>query len=356
MNQDMKVVTVEARAIDVGYFNVKYTKGRKEIGNSVELKVDMFPSIAPRLAATELVHATGAPKSDTCTVNVNGVNYVVGKGVLSYTSGDEPRPVDPAYCLSDKYHALMLGAMYYMADAENAGHEFVIESLVLGLPLNTYGQYHQELARHATGEHTIGKTGAGVVRRVTVKEAVVMVQPHGAMLNFGVSSKVEGSTLVVDPGGGTLDWFMVDANKNIVWTRSGAYPKAMLHCALAVADSIKSGLRNQIDVMNTIDEALRTRAEEFRIGPTPYKLADFLSQVDSVLDQSVKTMLARTGPLDGVRRILLTGGGANVFREYLERNRPELTPALEMDRDPVYSNLRGFQIRAEYQYRARSGR
>lgn len=62
-----QVIQVGARAVDVGYFNTKYTLGRKEAGQSVEIGVGMFSSLPypPRqnspVAAVEL---EGESRSD----------------------------------------------------------------------------------------------------------------------------------------------------------------------------------------------------------------------------------------------------------------------------------------------------
>ena len=348
MKRDMNVKSIAACAVDVGYFHVKYTKGRKHDAGDVKIDCNMFTAVAPVVSANQLMHASGTPEANACVVSVNGVDYMVGDGATAFTRGNEPRTVEPNYCMTDKYYALLLGALNRIAEDAGAGPEFVVDTLGLGLPLNTYGQFSKPLAEKVAGEHQIGSTGSGVRRRVTVNHAHVMVQPHGALLNFGSRTSVEGATLVVDPGGGTLDWFLMDDNRQIAWPRSGAYPMAMLHVAQAVADQIEDGLRNDVAAMNVIDKALRLRQPTFMIGPRTYQTQDFQSNVEAVLEQAVKTMFDRTGSVRTVRRILMTGGGASLFRSYLDAKYSELRDAIEMDVDPVYSNVRGFQIAAEH--------
>lgn len=349
MKQDMKVKSIAACAVDVGYFNVKYTKGRKNDGGDVEIDCGMFTAVAPVVSANQLMHASGTPEANACIVSVKGVDYMVGDGATAFTRGNEPRTVEPNYCMTDKYYALLLGALDRIAEHASAGHEFVVDTVGLGLPLNTYGQYSKALAEKVVGEHRIGRTGGGVQRRITVNHAHVMVQPHGALLNFGSRSNVvDGATLVVDPGGGTLDWFLMDESRQIAWPRSGAYPMAMLHVAQAIADQIEDGLRNDVVAMNVIDKALRLREPFFMIGPRRYEVEAFRATIEAVLEQAVKAMFDRTGSVRTVRRILLTGGGAALFRRYLDDKYPDLKEAIEMDVDPVYSNVRGFQIAAEH--------
>lgn len=349
MKQDMTVVSVGVRAIDLGYFNVKYTKGRKLVGDSSVIDVAMYPSLAPQAVHSGLIEAA----SDVCIVNVKGVNYVVGPGARFHTSGSEPRPIDPNYCETDKYYALMLGAMHYMAEDAKAAQEFVIELLVVGLPLNAYHRHAARLAELARGEHRLGRGDTEVARRVTVNAVHVMVQPHGALCHFGAArSSLDGWNLVIDPGGGTLDWFMANGQQPN-WKRSGAYPKAMLQCAYAVADSIDANWRNQFEIVDAIDLALRTNAPTFVVGRREFELVKYKPAVDAVLQESVKAMLETTGPLDAMKRIVFTGGGAGVYREYLGRMMPGLEPAMEIDQDPVFSNARGFQTAGEVLHRAK---
>lgn len=349
MKQDHPPVEVAVRALDVGYFNTKYTLGRALRGDQSPIQVSLFPSLAPALADTDMVGASSTAEANVCLVRVNGVAYAVGPGALTLTGGSEPRSIESNYCMTDKYHALTLGALDYMAAAAGASLEFVIGTLVVGLPLNTYLQFSDALAQRLTAEHIIESRLGKIRRRVTVKQVEVMVQPHGALVHFGCqrsAASLAGWNLVLDPGGGTLDWFMSNGEQP-AWKRSGAYPKSMLHCAYAVADSINSGWRHQVEIVEAIDQALRTNSLTFAVGPHSFEVAKYRSAVDAVLGEAVRVMTARTGPLDAVRRILLTGGGAGVLREYLLRTMPELEPAMEVEEDAVYSNVRGFHAAGE---------
>ena len=350
MKQQETVLGV--RAIDVGYCNVKYSKGRQRAGDSQVIDVGLFPALAPQVARAPAGQSTSRGAADTCIVEVGGVQYAVGTGAVFHTSGSEPRPIDPHYCASDKYHALTLGALHCLTQGSGGGGDCRIELLVLGLPLNNYARHAGALAQRMRGEHLLPGHGRSAQRRVVVERVHVMVQPHGALCHFGAAHSLpDGWTLVVDPGGGTLDWFMAHGQEPN-WKRSGAYPKAMLQCAYAVADRIEPGWRHQFEVVEAIDAALRRGTGSFRIGARAFELSAFRPAVDAVLQESVQAMLESTGPLDAVQRILLTGGGAGVYREYLARAMPQLSAVIEIDPDPVFSNVRGFQVAGELIHRA----
>lgn len=347
MKRDQNAVRVAARAVDVGYFNVKFTLGRKQSGDATTIATGLFPALAPSLATNVIMDGKTGVDAAGCIVCIGGINYVVGTHAALHSGGRDPRPIDEGYCMSDKYLALLRGALNYMALEEQAT-ELTINQLVVGLPLHTFPTRKQALVERIAGEHVIGRDDE-VLRRITVEQVDVIVQPQGAMVNFGVNHRtaVQGQlSLVVDPGGGTLDWFM-SRGVDPVWARSGAYPRAMLACANSVADLINPDWRNQFEIVEKIDAAIRGKAETFRVGARTFELAKYQRAVDAVLEDSVKSMMGGTGPLDNLDHLIVTGGGAHVYAAYIAAHFPALRGVIQLDDDPVYSNVKGFQVAAE---------
>src|SRR2546427_2865088 len=195
-------VVVDVRAVDVGYFSTKLTLGRKLVGNASTIATAMFPSLAPRLPANMSMQTALHGKPDGSVVDVDDVNYFVGRDAILYSSGREPREVLADYSTTEKYHALMRGAFHYIAQDAKATSELVIRHLVLGLPLNTFGENRDRLAARATGEHLLpDPSNPGAMRRITVEKASVIVQPQGALVSYGTTHREifkEGWVLVVD--------------------------------------------------------------------------------------------------------------------------------------------------------------
>ena len=349
MHRDPTTIDLGARAVDVGYCNVKYTLGRAHEGNSQPVRTGLFPALAPRLAAARVASDPGSQKIDGCSVDVAGVEYFVGRDAQYNGSNLEPRTIAPEYCTTGKYLALLRGALNEMGEAAGGGCAFHIDDLVVGLPLTTFQQYRRQLAMRLEGEHEV-RTSAGFTRHFRVGRAHVIVQPFGALLNFGVARKgeLDGWTLVVDVGGGTLDWYVASRRKTN-WARSGAYPKAMLACAYAIADRVNESWKDQINVVNRIDAAIRQDAQSFRVGGCTYELGAFRGVMDTVLEECAEKMFAKVGQGDDIDQVLLTGGGASVFHRYLAASRPELLRVMTLDADPVFSNVRGFHIYGEMQ-------
>lgn len=350
------IVTVDVRAIDVGYFSTKFTLGRKQINDRSVIASVLFPSLAPRLPASMGPHALLHGRLDGTVVPVGDVNYFVGHDAILQSSGREPREVLPEYSATEKYLALLRGALHYMAQDAQARNELVIRQLVLGLPLNTYSDYQSSLAKIAGGEHVLpDPANPGARRRVTVERVSVIVQPQGALVNYGAAnSRVfkENWVLVVDPGGGTLDWYVARGRQHN-WQRSGAHPKCMLACAYAVADQINPTWRDNYEIIERIDTAIRTGQPSFKTAGTEYPLAPYQNAIDSVLQESTDKMVARLGSLDNLDLILFTGGGAAVYQSYFKQRYPKLANIMHLDTDPVFANVRGFHLVGEIMQSAR---
>jgi plasmid segregation protein ParM len=345
---------VGARAVDVGYFNVKHTLAPSP-ASAGRAGVAVFPAVAPVLKSGVARGIDGMAQPDGCVVPIGGVTYFVGPGAAQRGSGTEARIVGEDYSASDKYLALLRGALHYMAEDAQAQDQLVIQRLALGLPLNTYFDAWEQLSARALGEHVIGDGQAR--RTITVEKARVIVQPQGAMINFGYRNggkPLGGLTLVADAGGGTLDWYLSEGTVPY-WERSGAYPKAMLVCAWAVAYRINPRWRNQSAIVGRIDKAIREEDEAFVVQGVPYRLADFRPAVEQVLDEALDQMVSAVGSLNDIDHILFTGGGASVFKSHFHTRYPVLTKITRMDDDPVFSNVRGFQVVAENDLAAASG-
>lgn len=344
MNQSPLVIG--ARSIDVGYFNVKFTLGRPA-SHGGPAPVGNFPAIAPVLRSGAARHMEGVAQPEGCVVPIHGVTYFVGPGAAQRGSGTDARLVKEDYATSDRYLALLRGALWRIACDAGDTKDVVIRRLGLGLPLNTYFDAAQPLRDRAVGEHVVG-TGANE-RRITVEQARVIVQPQGTIIHFGYTNggkPLDGVTMVVDPGGGTLDWYLSERTTPY-WERSGAYPKAMLACAYAVADRVDPGWRDQAAIVDRIDRAIREQRSSFTVQGQEIQMAEHRPAVEQVLDESIDQMLTAVGKLDDVDHLLFTGGGASVFSARLQKKYPRLKKITRMDVDPIYSNVRGFQVVAE---------
>lgn len=350
--QSHNTVTVSSRAIDVGYANTKFTVGRKKVNGETVIVADLFPSITAVLPkGRPFERKAGTRASDGCLTEIDGVLHFAGRGVPMHLKGSQPRHVLPNYCMTPAYMALMHAAMHYMLEDVGNPRELVIEHLGLGLPLNTHYEYKEKLRQSAIGTHVLGGPEDPLgVRTVRVLDADVMVQPLGALMNYGMANKgagLRGWSLVVDVGGGTID-YLVSLEREPNHTRSGAHPESMLQCAYAVAQQINPSYQNNFTVIEAIDAAIRTRSATVRIAGVDLEMADYKGTVDEVLRRGYDAMLSDVGDLSDFDTILVCGGGGSVFYDFLCEVAPELKRRLKCDPGSAFSNVRGFQLASEF--------
>lgn len=342
---------VDVRAMDVGYFSVKLSLGRKLVDGDSVIHTGLFPSLAPRLPSGMSLETAMKSKTDGCVVNVNGVSYYVGRDAILYSSGREPRAVLPNYSNTDKYRALFLGGLHYIAQDVGVKGDLILKHLVLGLPLNNYANHYIALTKMAEGTHELpDPRNSNAVRCITVQSVSVVVQPQGALTNYAVQNQTEardGWTLVVDPGGGTLDWF-VSRGRQPNWQRSGAYPKSMLECSYAVADAIDRTWRDNFEIIERIDRAIREGAPSVKTAGRTHELARYASAIEAVVKEATDKMVAGLGSMDNLDRILFTGGGARLFYEYMVVNYPDHKNIMHIDNESVFANVKGFQLVGEF--------
>jgi plasmid segregation protein ParM len=355
VKRDLESKRVGVRAIDVGYSRVKFTLGREEANGRSTILTSMFPSVAALQSGDSgSQKIEGSTSQKGLVVTVDRQNYYVGDDVQLHCAGVQPRSMDEKYSTTPQYMALMYGALDEIAKSAGDPAQLVIENLVLGLPLSTCAKYAPALKEKVLGEHRIGEND-GPRRTVSVENVHVIPQPHGALLNYGYARKtqVDGWVLVVDPGGGTLDWYLASA-KGPAWGRSGAYAKAMLACAYAIADQIPDTKRDDINVVLRIEEALSGSKPTFRVNGQDYEIEGFQPAIDAVLQETYTKMKDRVGTWSDIDHIVLTGGGANQLGAFMRRAEPALERRIVTDGSPVFSNVTGFQIYGE-RLRTRAG-
>ena len=343
MASQMKKTELAAAGIDVGYHNTKFTLGRVEMDGEDRIAADLFPSVAPLLANEFRADGEIAVRDDGFVVRVEGCDYFVGKDVANYVAGQEARALTRDFSQTDKYLALSYGALLSMIPRDHSRLELAIDHLTVGLPLSTYMEHRAPLRDRMQGNHSLS------ICTITINHVHVIPQPQGALLHHAARSKnsFSGWMLVIDVGGGTVDWY-VASKQRPNFTRSGAYPKGMLACALAVVNSLgKPEWRDNHDILSRIDRAIREESATFFAAQEDQPLQPHLAAVEAVQEEVASRMLEKLGTLDDIDRVVITGGGAKVFRRFLAKRYPRLAAHALMDADPVFANVMGFHLFSE---------
>lgn len=352
--------TIAAAGIDVGFFATKFTCGRTtQQGHLGGIVTDQFPSLAPRQTGMNITLANvDAPDAVEIEIEPN-VSHLVGKDIEKLTHGFGTTAVTSDYSRGTAYKALFRGALHAIARANAVKGNLTIDTVVAGLPLSSVNTHSAALREFMREPHTMPHP-ADKNRKLTVviKNAVVMGQPQGALMSYQVAKgRIDRSatTLVLDMGGGTFDWYVttgVVPNPQ----RCGAAPIGALACTTAVCNRIDPNFKNSALIMGRVDLALRTNAAAVTVAGKTYELAQYQPVVRGVLADGIEQMRKSVGNLQEMDIILFTGGAAPMLYEACKDVLEPFQDIMVLDKDPVTSNVRGFHVLAEQINTAKKGR
>lgn len=342
------------RAIDLGYGNVKYTRQHREAFSTIEC--DLFPSRSPMAGDNGL--AAGVMQGrNTVVIKVNGSDYEVGHDVAkAQGTFDISSVLDKDFCLSDPYLARLRGALYYMmgGDSKTGLKHFKgnhINLLVVGLPVSSFRSVdlRTKLIALLTGSHELPND-----RTVVVDEVMVMPQPIGAFFEYAFDKNMLDSlrkqtNLIIDPGFFTFDWVLCEGLTPIDG-RSDSVNRGMSAVIKEIADAAKKqeGWDKADSEMLTrmLDEYFR-EGRPFIVYGKNYDVEDYISAGKTIIQQAVSAVSRSVGDGADIQNIIVAGGGATVFLEAIKDKFSRHT--IQVRKDPVFSNVRGFQLVGERQ-------
>lgn len=342
-------------ALDIGYGNTKFSYFDKS-GNLVK---NLFPSLTPSAPSFEMSSQI-FEKRETKTVEVNTVKYEVGYDVEKVDNGsDTNRNLNEQYVVSDKYHALFLGALSYINLPK-------IDCLVMGLPVK-YMYHAEHIIKKFTGEHILADNV-----KCEVKEIIVIPQPLGAFYNFAImknmfSKLFYDTNLIIDPGFLTLDFLCMNG-LNPIENRSDAMSGGMSSILSVIAKSITAKRKKHYDDFNAIDKALRgtggssrgnsrRRGAENRnadgseekvknnsryvvIAGENVDLVEHIKQTTPVIESAITYLQNKVKTFDDISNIMLSGGASKVFEKKIKEAVSERN--IITSDDPVFDNVVGF--------------
>ena len=351
-----KIIHIDGLGIDIGFFSTKFTTGKsdKETGES---EVSQFPSVAPRIPGT-MRHFAMMDKLKGAVVEVEpGALHFVGEDVYQVASTSGSRGVTADYSRSSDYKALFLGALFHIGKEHGATTSMEIDTVVSGLPISTIYTHAADLCEFIKGEHRVPCPGDPEQSlNVHIRHAMIIAQPQGALVSRGIEQSGAASsdlnTLVLDMGGGTFDWFVakgIRPNRSL----SGAVSIGALACAGAICDEIKSGLRENPEIMARVDKALLENSRTVLISGVEHEMDSFAPIVSRVMADAIEQMRKSVGSLDSIDKIILTGGAAKLLLKGIEATLGAYTHLIHIEKDPVTSNVRGFPSVAVFQAKSR---
>lgn len=325
-----------AFAIDIGYGNTKYASINTATG---AIRPGHFPSITPHW------HGSGLPKADysnylakvenwVLPIAINGVTYAVGKASRNHLMPDYTRDRTPDFATTDEYMALLHGAMA----GGRAPKE--ISALAVGLPVAFYrdDSRREGLRKLMIGRHKIGE------ETWTVRSALVLPQPMGAYIDLmerEASVTMEGIVAVVDVGYYTSDW-IVTRDGELLLPRCGGHSGGVSAFLQEVARQFEVEHGEGIPEYSELDEALRSDAV-LGVGPKKVDLKPYLPSAHAKNRNAVRAIKDKLGGMPKIDRIILAGGGANLFKQAMDEAFPDYEIVMgKSELDSMYANVRGF--------------
>lgn len=353
-------IEVPFAALDIGYFSVKGATHRDE---NKRINTFVFPSIAPIVRNNQSTY-TGLSGMKGVNIMVGENNYFVGPDAQLTTGKLQLRNTNENYINTDEYKALFLGGLYHIVEAYrpnlNGVNHITINRLIGGLPLNTIESGKDSVRALMEGEHILpGVLGKEPIT-VHVKSASIIPQPQGALYSATARRKPEEiadffsrNLLVLDVGGGTFDWFMIN-NKKMVAMRSGAHPKGMLTAVKEIVSVLAPKSKDDEFVIKKVEEAIRNNRSTVRVGGIDADLEKQKIHVTNLMHDCLKVMDQSVGGLDAIDGIIFTGGGGKFLMEVAETVYPQYKYMMELDTDPLFSNVCGFFTLGEITHHAQN--
>ena len=321
------------RAIDVGFCNTKYVMNS---GMNGDIGCDLFPSLSPVASQQNLDVGGMLKKKNTIIAEVNGKAYEVGQDVESVIGSNYGRTMDPSFCLSDNYMAIVNGALYYMGVTD-------VDLLVLGLPVSSHQENKDELEERMLGLHKIGN------RSIHIKKCKVLAQPVGGFFEFvskkGNSDKFKKeSNLIIDVGFYTTDWFvcngMTPAHARCGAANNGGMGSVISNISNALSTKIKQPLDQNI--YGRIDASLRSVDKKIKVYGKEHDLNEYIPVGEAAALEAINKMLIKVGNGSDIDNIILVGGGAWFFEKLVKSKFPNHDVGIASESS--FSNVRGFQM------------
>ena len=319
------------RAIDIGYGNTKYVAARSER----EIRCAMFPSLAPPASRLEL--STGMITTrDTVAIEIEGIQYEVGPGARLGLKAHHTRILHGDYVNTPEYLALLRGALSYMQVSQ-------IDLLVVGLPVGLMNGKAQGLAKRLKGRHPVGNGG-----EVEVRHVWTLAQPLGGFLDYAMGEGLyetlaDQVNLIIDPGYYTVDW-LTGLGIQAMPERTGSFAGGTHAILQTMARSVGEALGVAYADIDAIDRALPKGW--LRVGGKEIDLVPHRRPAQARIEEAVNAIANSVGDGLDVNNIILVGGGARFYETAIRKRFP--TPHLIVAPDPIFANVRGFQIAGEH--------
>lgn len=353
-------------ALDIGYSSVKMFSPNM---------VASFPSYAKRVEFGSADNIIGEPNK-TCISyrDEEGHEYYVGEDAqksIKYTDADNSTAalyIRDRY-FSDEYKVIArVGMALGMGKNQYGSPEGKRIYLQTGLPPEYITTDAADIKEALKGRHIFKlKIGAGAWKEfdftIEEKNMGVMPQPMGTLVSVGSDNNGEPlpewneylkSSLIIDPGFGTLDTFSVSENRietSKTWNNLG------MHRVLQEVSKLIQEEYGQVIPVPAMQKVLedgyfRTkfdrktrRSEEVDVNPLLERATK------SICDEVIKTIDGYYNSLQGIKNLIITGGTGeawfNILSRAYEGGEAKIIKGNINDDIPmIFVNVRGYYMAA----------
>jgi plasmid segregation protein ParM len=219
--------------------------------------------------------------------------------------------------------------------------------VVTGLPLEDWQTWHEPLRKHLMQEWRFRRNG-GNWQTIVVKDAFIITQPYGSLLNMAMSETGKiltnaystGMVGIVDIGGNTLNLLVTNCLEEIgQWTTGDGL--GLLPALDAVAHDIHARCPG-IDP-KTHEVAQWLAAGKFPYGSDGLDIAPFACPHLEPLVTMILNRLSEVWPEPGrFSATLLTGGGSLALGRALEAKMDGIYPEVTIAKDAQFANCKGY--------------
>ena len=156
----------------------------------------------------------------------------------------------------------------------------------------------------------------------------------------------------MDAGTRPFDW-VICRGMRLRAKRSYSVDFGMHDVSKAIAREIAIETGSPFTDFEAIDKALR-KVSPLKLYGKVYPLDKFKHVIGGMVDQALGEMLSQIGDVQRFENIVLAGGGAFLFRKRIKEMFTK--QAVVEVADPIFANVRGFQLAGQSQAAAEATR
>ena len=300
--------------------------------------VDRIPRVIPSIVGSneELSYRSDiGDRIKVAPLTLNGHSYLVGEAAKRF-SRHRYRIFDSTWAESPYYLLLFVSALTMMKIEKSVDEPAAV---VTGLPVSNYTQERVKQIKDLLGQaHNVQTLSSETL--VKVERVKIIPQPFGSYFDLILNDegklkdpeKIRERVGIIDIGFQTTDLAL--ATPQFVEASSGSLEVGIR----SVADQLSRDLtRNYSISLDTTEAEEVLRRKSVSIFGENVDLSEMIAERTREVAELILSYAHSLCRGERLNRLILTGGGANIFRSYFSRY-----PNLYIPEEPSLSNVQGY--------------